>query len=135
MKKVLIVEDESSVAGLISRVAGSLDCETRILDCGEDVISTAIGWRPDLITLDLAIPSPKGFELLKWLKGHVSTRGIPVLIITGKVLRRDIVEEFAAVDGFFRKPFTNRELQLKMKEILEAGEHYATVEDITHGLN
>ena len=77
--------------------------------------------KPDLITLDIGLPELGGADLLKKLKSHPATRGIPVIILTGNTDRRTR-EEFLNLGAaaYLTKPFRSSDLLLEIDNMLAA---------------
>ena len=119
-KRILIVEDERDVVDLLAM---------NLSRAGQFVVSTAsdgaIGLakareeKPSLIILDLMLPRMSGLELCKILKTDNATRAIPIIMLTAKAHEVDRIAglEFGA-DDYVTKPFSPREVVLRIKAIL-----------------
>src|SRR3989338_1160906 len=81
MKKILIIEDDQSLASAY-RFKLSSSYETRNAVTGDDGLKEVHGWKPDLILLDLFLPGKSGQEVLAELKKHNKTKDIPVIVLT-----------------------------------------------------
>lgn len=81
-KKILIIEDETATAQLISDFCESFGCKTMMLNSGEDALNVVKSFHPDMITLDLLMDDPTGLEVLEVLKSDEETVSIPVVIIS-----------------------------------------------------
>lgn len=119
MKTILIVEDESALAEL---VAFNLDKEGYTplvaLD-GTTGLEYALRNLPDLILLDLMLPGLSGLEVCKLLKSTDKTSKIPIIMLTAKGEEIDRVVGFeVGADDFMVKPFSTRELILRIKAVL-----------------
>ena len=78
--------------------------------------------RPDLVLLDLMLPDVSGTEVCKQLKENASTRGVPVMMLTAKGEEIDRVVGFElGADDYVVKPFSVRELLLRIQAILRRG--------------
>ncbi len=116
---ILIVEDERDVTDLLTLSLGKAGFKTVVANDG------VIGWRkaqtakPALIILDLMLPGMSGLECCKVLKSNSDTARIPVLMLTAKAQEADRVAglEYGA-DDYVTKPFSPRELVLRIKAIL-----------------
>ena len=89
MKKVLVIEDDQITRNLHTRVLEGPGCSVVSAENGPDGVVVALRERPNLIVLDLGLPSPKagavefnGFSVLQWLKRSPATTGIPVVVAT-----------------------------------------------------
>jgi two-component system, OmpR family, phosphate regulon response regulator PhoB len=119
MKSVLIIEDEKDLADL---VAFNLEKEGfRPVIAGDGVmgLEKAIADSPDLILLDLMLPGMPGTELCKALKSNDKTSRIPVIMLTARGEEIDRVVGFeVGADDYVPKPFSTRELLLRVKAVL-----------------
>ena len=82
MRKILIVDDELSIVNFISDVVRVLGYEPKFLTNGSKVHSTVMEWKPDVVTLDIMMPSPNGLEVLIQLKADPQTAAVPVYILS-----------------------------------------------------
>ncbi|HPX62258.1 MAG TPA: response regulator transcription factor [Deltaproteobacteria bacterium] len=119
MKKILIIEDERDLADLL---AYNLEKEGFAASCvhnGSDGLEAAQHETPDLIILDLMLPGMMGTEVCKILRKSVKTAQVPVLMVTAKSDEIDRVVGFeVGADDYIVKPFSMRELTLRVKAIL-----------------
>lgn len=124
MKRVLIIEDESDLAELI---AFNLENEGFRAMIALDALSALEALRddpPDLVLLDLMLPGMSGLEICKLLKNREKTAGIPVIMVTAKGEEIDRVVGFEmGVDDYVTKPFSPRELLLRIKAVLRRSMH------------
>jgi two-component system phosphate regulon response regulator PhoB len=121
--KVLIIEDESDVADLVIlnlrkggfKVSAAADGAAGLQRARED--------RPDCIILDLMLPKMSGLEVCRILKSDTTTSHIPILMLTAKAeeIDRIVGLEFGA-DDYVTKPFSPREIMLRIRAILRRGE-------------
>ena len=98
-----------------------------------EAIRLAVAERPDLILMDAGLPGMTGWEAIAELKADSRTREIPVLMLTGHVLKES--QERAAeagADGFIPKPCLPDELSREIKRALKShGEREGTPESTT----
>ena len=89
---------------------------------------------PALIVLDLMLPRMSGLEVCKVLKTDASTRHIPIIMLTAKAEEVDRIVglEFGA-DDYVTKPFSPREMLLRIKAILRRGQNDGAEESMTRG--
>lgn len=86
---------------------------------GEDARAVALRLIPDLIVLDVTMPKMDGLEVLASLKGHASTRDIPVVMLTARASDSDVWDGWqAGADYYITKPFDLQEL-LRFVEYLQ----------------
>jgi two-component system phosphate regulon response regulator PhoB len=123
MKTILIIEDERDLLDLI---AFNLEREGyRILTSqdGKDGLETARTRSPDLIILDLMLPGIMGTDICKILKNSEKTASIPIIMLTAKGEEIDRVVGFeVGADDYVVKPFSNRELMLRIRAVLRRSE-------------
>lgn len=134
-KKILIVEDESDVVDLLMmqlRKAGGFSVMTA--EDGAEGLKRARSEMPALIVLDLMLPRMSGLEVCKALKNDSATRQIPIIMLTAKAEEVDRILglEFGA-DDYVTKPFSPREMLLRIKAILRRGQDDGAEENLTRG--
>jgi two-component system, OmpR family, KDP operon response regulator KdpE len=116
--KVLVVDDEPEVAGIVS-LAFSFhrpDYEVVRADNGWEALRMAVKERPDIIILDVAMPGLSGFEVTRKLR---ATSDVPVIILTAKGLEDDKVEGLElGADDYIVKPFGPKELMARVDAVL-----------------
>src|SRR5215210_5203580 len=116
MAKILVAEDEKQIADMISfKLTNGGHQIVRAQD-GEQAIALAGREIPDLILLDAMMPGLSGFEVLRRLKGDVSLRSIPVIMVTAKGHERDVLSGLrgGAID-YIVKPFSLKELSARVE--------------------
>jgi DNA-binding response OmpR family regulator len=105
-KKILIVEDEESLLKLESILLISKGFEVKGAANGRAALDAVAEEKPDLILLDIMLPEIDGFEVCQRLKGDPDTRHIPVIMLTAKKSREDMVRgEKVGADWYITKPF------------------------------
>jgi CheY-like chemotaxis protein len=99
--RILVAEDDASVARLYAAYAQSRGHEVIVARDGAETLVTAASELPDLVFLDVAMPKLDGRDVLKQLKANPRTARIPVLVITafgGDQYLRDLLLELGAFD-------------------------------------
>jgi two-component system phosphate regulon response regulator PhoB len=135
-RKILIIEDEPDVVDLLTlqlRKAGGFTALSAT--DGAEGLKKARSESPALIVLDLMLPRMSGLELCKVLKTDSSTRHIPIIMLTARAEEVDRIVglEFGA-DDYVTKPFSPREMILRIKAILRRGQNDGADESVTRGL-
>src|SRR6476619_1083326 len=135
-KRILVIEDEQDVIDLLMlnlQKAGGFTISTAI--DGAAGLRKAREEIPALIILDLMLPKMPGLEICKVLKTDPATRHIPIIMLTAKAeeIDRIVGLEFGA-DDYVTKPFSPREIILRIKAIMRRGTGEATEEKLTSGL-
>lgn len=121
---VLVVEDEIDILRLVAHNLKSAEFEVLTAQDGYSALSLAKKHLPHLVILDLMLPGLDGFEVCKELKRSPATKNIPVLMLTarGEEVDRIVGLELGA-DDYVVKPFSPRELVLRVRAILRRLEH------------
>lgn len=81
-KKILLVEDDEALANVYKSRLEIEGFETSWVGNGEDALSTALSFRPDLILLDAMMPKISGFDVLDILRNTPETNNIHVIMLT-----------------------------------------------------
>lgn len=119
MQRILIIEDEKDLADLLAFNLEKEGFSTRCAFDGNDGLEAARAEHPDLVILDLMLPGIMGTEVCKALRKDPRTARIPVLMVTAKSDEIDRVVGFeVGADDYIVKPFSMRELTLRVKAIL-----------------
>jgi two-component system phosphate regulon response regulator PhoB len=122
-RKILIIEDESDVADLLALNLRKAGFRVSTAGDGASGLQTARDDRPDFIVLDLMLPKMSGLEVCRILKSDTATAHMPILMLTAKAeeIDRIVGLEFGA-DDYVTKPFSPREVVLRIRAILRRGE-------------
>src|SRR6185437_13648977 len=122
-RQILIIEDESDVADLLEMTLRKAGFKASTTGDGASGLQKARDNRPDFIILDLMLPKMSGLEVCRILKGDAATSHIPILMLTAKAeeIDRIVGLEFGA-DDYVTKPFSPREVMLRIRAILRRGE-------------
>ncbi|MBU1074737.1 response regulator [Patescibacteria group bacterium] len=120
-KKIVLVEDDSFLAGMYVSKLNLEDFEVKLAENGEDGLKLATAEIPDLILLDILLPRMDGFEVLKKLKQNPSTADIPVILLTNLGQKKDVDRGLAlgAKDYLIKAHFMPNEVIAKIKKILK----------------
>lgn len=121
--KILIVDDEPDVADLVAMNLRNEGYKVITADNGESGLTKAATESPHLIVLDLMLPKMSGLEVCKALKRDTATSKIPIIMLTAKSDEVDrIVGLELGADDYVTKPFSPRELLLRIQSILRRGQ-------------
>ncbi|MFL5357590.1 response regulator [Archangium sp.] len=119
MAHVLIVDDEPDLAQLIDFNLRAAGFSTRVAPTGESAISAAREQRTDVVLLDLMLPDMPGVEVCRQLRATTDTRDVLIVMLTARGEEADRVRGFeVGADDYVTKPFSVRELVLRLKAIL-----------------
>src|SRR3954470_19680163 len=127
--KILIIDDEQDVIDLLALHLKKAGYALSTATEGAAGLRLAREELPALIILDLMLPKMPGLEICKVLKTDLATQNIPVLMLTAKAeeIDRIVGLEFGA-DDYVTKPFSPRELVLRVNAILRRGKGETTEE-------
>ena len=119
--RVLVVDDDPSVTDVLRIRLESSNYRVICAHAGTAAYWAAMEQKPDIITLDIGLPDLDGADLLKKLKAHPATQGIPVIVLTGNTDRntkKELLDLGAA--AFLTKPFRSSDLLDEIDNILAA---------------
>jgi len=119
---VLIVEDEKDLADLMQFNLRQAGFETAAARDGEEALALVRHRTPDLVLLDLMLPGVPGTQVCRQLKSSPRTKQVPVIMVTARGEEVDRVVGFElGADDFVTKPFSMRELVLRVRAVLRRG--------------
>ncbi|MFD4707825.1 response regulator transcription factor [Gottfriedia sp. NPDC058432] len=128
MKKVLIIEDDQSIALLQRDYLEINDFEVEIESNGKSGLQKALSKEYDLIILDLMLPELNGFEICKKIR---ESKDIPILIVSAKTEEIDKIRGFGlGADDYIMKPFSPSELIARVKAHLSRYQRLASKNQI-----
>ena len=124
---ILVVEDERDILDLVRFNLREAGFETAAAEDGEQALEMLRARVPDLVLLDLMLPGVPGTEICRQLKSSPRTRHVPVIMVTARGEEVDRVVGFElGADDFVTKPFSMRELVLRVRAVLRRGAHGET---------
>lgn len=122
MAKILIVEDEPDLQHVLQYNLKQAGHESMVAKLGLEGLRLAREHHPDLVLLDLMLPDCMGTEVCKQLKQDPSMRSTAVIMLTARGEEFDRVVGFElGADDYVVKPFSVRELLLRIQAILRRG--------------
>ena len=115
-QKILIVDDDSNIAELISLYLMKECYETRIVGDGEEALTAVSSFEPDLILLDLMLPGMDGYQVCRAVR---SSKDTPIIMLSakGEIFDKVLGLEMGA-DDYMEKPFDSKELVARVKAVL-----------------
>ncbi|NNU79749.1 phosphate regulon transcriptional regulator PhoB [Halovulum dunhuangense] len=117
--KVLVVEDEDAISHLLSYNLGKEGFDVALAADGDDALIAVDEEKPDLILLDWMLPNVSGVEICRQLRAQVSTRDIPVIMLTARGEEEDRIRGLElGADDYVTKPFSMSELVARMRAVL-----------------
>ena len=119
---IVVVEDEQAIQDVIAYNLRREGYEVLLAGHGNEGLALIQSKRPALVILDLMLPDGSGLTLCRDIKSEPKTKNIPVIILTAKTEEVDRVVGFElGADDYVTKPFSVRELILRVKAILKRG--------------
>lgn len=120
MHRILIVEDEQDIADLIGFNLQRAGFEVLKAYDGLTGTEVALRERPDLIVLDIMLPGRDGYGVFRELRRDPRSVGIPVIMLTARAQTEDRIQGLeAGADDYLTKPFSPKELLLRVQAILK----------------
>ena len=117
--RILIVEDEADIAELLAYKLGQEGFAVEICARGDTAFERISQSTPDLVLLDLMLPGLDGLELCRMLRRRPETDSIPIVMLTARAEEVDrIVGLELGADDYIVKPFSPREVALRVKAVL-----------------
>ena len=115
-QKILIVDDDSNIAELISLYLIKECFDTLIVNDGEEALKQFQLYQPNLILLDLMLPGIDGYEVCRTIR---KTSNVPIIMLSakGEVFDKVLGLELGA-DDYMNKPFDSKELVARVKAVL-----------------
>lgn len=113
---IYIVEDDPNISEILEANLKREGYQVRSIDDGEEALNQITKSPPDLIILDLNLPSLSGIEICKYLRSNPATEDIPVIMLTARTEEIDKIIGFeVGADDYVTKPFSPRELIARVK--------------------
>jgi DNA-binding response OmpR family regulator len=115
-KRILVVEDEPSIAEVVSLYMKRAGYQVQIAKDGRQAMSLLEKQIPDLVVMDLMLPEIDGLSLTRWLRDHSN---VPIIMVTA---RREEIDRIAGLemgaDDYVVKPFSPQELVSRVRAVL-----------------
>jgi DNA-binding response OmpR family regulator len=114
--RVLVVEDDAEIAGVLRRALDREGYEVRLAEDGVDALEKASVFSPDAVVLDLGLPRLDGVEVARRLRGDGD---VPILMLTARDALESRVEGLdVGADDYVVKPFEREELLARLRAML-----------------
>jgi len=121
-KEILVVEDDFNISKLVKYNLEKAEFHCAVAITGEEALEILSQKAIDLVILDIMLPKMNGLEVLKEIKKDENIAGIPIIMLTAKGEEIDRVVGFElGADDYIVKPFSPRELVLRVINILKRG--------------
>ncbi|HEV3004441.1 MAG TPA: response regulator [Pirellulales bacterium] len=131
-ERILAVDDEEDLLELVRYNLSKEGYRVTCASSGEQAVREARGNPPDLILLDLLLPSVDGLEVCKLLKNDARTKHVPIIMLTAKSEEADVVTGLElGADDYITKPFSPRVLVARIKAVLRGRAQLPAGKDVT----
>lgn len=119
-ERILVVEDDKNISKLVKYNLEKAGFHCQVVITGEDVFSVLDREDVDLVVLDVMLPKMSGFDVCKEIRQEAKFASIPIIMLTARGEEVDRVVGFElGADDYLVKPFSPRELVLRIKAILK----------------
>lgn len=120
MKHILLVEDDLNLSELIKFRLQQLNYQVESVSDGIAMFEQMRKQKPDLIILDVMLPKIDGYKLCTLIKNYEPYKEIPIIIFTARSgdEAKTLAQE-SGCDAYITKPFDNKTLLEKVKELIE----------------
>ena len=122
--KFLVVDDSLTMRRIVINTLKTIGYADVVEAAdGKDAMAKLLSEGADFLITDWNMPEMNGLELVKWVRGNAQFAGIPILMVTTRGNKEDVIEAMKVrVNNYIVKPFTAQGLKEKIDAILKAGE-------------
>ncbi len=133
MKKILVVDDEKPISDIIKFNMVKEGYEVVTAFDGREALEMFEAENPDILILDLMLPELDGLEVARTIR---KTSNVPIIVLSAKDSEFDkVIGLEIGADDYVTKPFSNRELQARVKAILRRSEFALETQEEDKGPN
>jgi len=119
-EQVLIVEDEHDTVELLRYNLQKESYQTVVARTGAEAISAVQSHMPDIVLLDIMLPELSGWDVCRMLRESATSKSVPIIMLTALSAEDARIKALTlGADDFLSKPFSLRELLLKVKKLLD----------------
>ena len=122
MKKKILLVDDSKVALMTQQMLlrNTAGYEVLVASDGDEAVSIAIAEQPDLILMDVVMPTMNGLEACRVLRSQPKTEGIPIILVTTRGESKSVEAGFkSGCTDYVTKPVNAVELLRKIADLIE----------------
>lgn len=128
---ILIIDDKPDNLRLLNELLRSENCHVRTFTSGEMALEAIRNDIPDLILLDVSMPDMDGFEVCEQIKAIPMFADIPIIFLTGKTEKKDIIRGFEiGGQDYVTKPFNDKELLARIHTHLSLKKQKESLENM-----
>ncbi len=122
-KRILIVDDEPSIVVSLEWLMKREGFETAVADDGEAALAEIARSAPDLVILDIMLPTMNGFEVCQRIRSERRWDGVRILMLTAKGRDTEVAKGLGlGADAYVTKPFSTKDLVAQIRQMIGAGE-------------
>lgn len=133
--RILVIEDDPGIAALVAYQLTRAGYRVETAGGGDGGLDSLHREIPDLVVLDRMLPGVSGDQVLKAIRQDPATRSLPVLVLTAKREEADRIQGLEmGADDYLTKPFSPRELVLRVEAILKRIRGFAGMADHEGGV-
>ncbi len=117
--KILIVDDEPSITIPLQFLMEQNQFEVMVVHSGEEALAAIDDFKPDLVLLDVMLPTVDGFQVCQNLKSDPRRKTIKVVFLSAMTRDMDIAKgNTLGADAYITKPFSNADVVRQVKDLL-----------------
>ncbi len=119
MSRILLVDDDEIIVGIVCNVLADAGHEVRVVAHGDEAIAAVESFKPDLLILDHTLPGRSGRDILRELRAKQAATILPVMMLTsrhGRTLAG--IAEIDGADDYVTKPFDPIDLRMRVNSLL-----------------
>ena len=132
---ILIVDDEEANLQLIGKILQNLDVDITLASSGKEALQLLESLVPDLIILDIIMPSMSGFDVCRKIKSRKPTSEVPIIFLSAKVDSEDIIKGFdIGARDYITKPFIKEELVARVEAQLNIITNEKKIKNLNNNL-
>lgn len=118
-KKILIVDDEPSITVPLTFLMEQNQFEVMVVHSGEDALAVMERFQPDLVLLDVMLPSVDGFQVCQNLRENPRMKDLKIVFLSAMTRDLDIAKgNTLGADAYITKPFSNTDVVRQVKDLL-----------------
>jgi len=120
MKKILLAEDDPFIVDIYTTKLKQAALEVEVVSEGDEVLEKVRQYKPDLLLLDIVLPTMNGWEILRAIRQSDDLKNLPVVILSN-LYQKDEVEKglkFGALKYLIKAHYTPSEVVEEVKKIL-----------------
>jgi two-component system, cell cycle response regulator DivK len=116
---ILVVEDQADNRQILRDLLGNAGFDLMEAENGEDALAAVAKQRPDLILMDIQLPTMDGYEATRRIRANPEMKDVPIIAVTSYALTGDDAKALAAgCNAYMAKPYSPRALLAKVREYL-----------------